>query len=225
MENDKRKSVPSVAGIEDNEVPNVKGLGETVKEEKIDVTSIPTSVKEDNTIDPLAMPSVSTKKAVEDKPFDINSIPASTSSGSSTFDKSKLPLILGIVGGVIVILAIIIIIVNNTGNKLSCSKEEGGSKVSYKIRFDKDDKVKSATLDVIYDADKISYLKDKSDSELDEYVDTMKNNSDDDYQDYNVKRNGRKIVVSASKNNFEDSEMEKKSDIKRDLEDEGFTCK
>ena len=221
MENEEKKSIQSVKGIDVNEVPNVTGMNE----DKIDVTTVPTTVKEDTSIDPLAMPSVSTEKVVEEKPFDINSVPTTSSNGTSGFDKSKLPLILGIAGGVIVILAIIIIIVNSTGNKMTCSQDENGTKVSYKIKFDKDDKVKSAVVDVTYDADKISYLKDKSDSELDEYVNTMKDESSDDYTNYNVKRSGRKIIISATKDKFEDSEMQKKSEIKKDLEDEGFTCK
>ena len=233
MEEEKKLEVE---GLGENHVPEVKGLNEeeTVEEPVVDETA-PTidpgqmpPTKEETTpaFDPLSVPT-----SGEGTAFDPSTTPVAT--GGNNDLKQKLPVILGIAGGVILIIAIIIIVLNSVGGKkLKCTKEE--SKSGYDMKTIMEVKMKGNTPEYIKATVEEDFAKDStvSESDIDSYLNIINNSSSNQYEGFKIERKGKIIYISYTLEGDKlkselGSDFTKKSidEVKKTMEDQGYKCK
>ena len=233
MEEEKKLEVE---GLGENHVPEVKGLNEeeTVEEPVVEETA-PTidpgqmpPTKEETTpaFDPLSVPT-----SGEGTAFDPSATPVAT--GGNNDLKQKLPVILGIAGGVILIIAIIIIVLNSVGGKkLKCTKEE--SKSGYDMKTIMEVKMKGNTPEYIKATVEEEFAKDStvSESDIDSYLNIINNSSSNQYEGFKIERKGKIIYISYTLEGDKlkselGSDFTKKSidEVKKTMEDQGYKCK
>ena len=233
MEEEKKLEVE---GLGENHVPEVKGLNEeeTVEEPVVEETA-PTidpgqmpPTKEETTpaFDPLSVPT-----SGEGTAFDPSATPVAT--GGNNDLKQKLPVILGIAGGVILIIAIIIIVLNSVGGKkLKCTKEE--SKSGYDMKTIMEVKMKGNTPEYIKATVEEDFAKDStvSESDIDSYLNIINNSSSNQYEGFKIERKGKIIYISYTLEGDKlkselGSDFTKKSidEVQKTMEDQGYKCK
>ena len=112
-----------------------------------------------------------------------------------------------------------------SSNTLTCSKEADGQNMTTSISFDKDGKPESATLEIVMDGSEEEGVTKENIGDYAEMVEAYF--CSEDYDSCKVTTSGLTITLKATaKPSALDLEEEAtKEDLKKEAEEDGFTCK